>query len=484
MRDFNSRGLSLELRLLLLLLLLLLLAPLFQPSVGKTTATSTTDDLPHPRLTENRTAKILELLCRPPANIKRDKIYGLKLQFSRLAKDVTLAFVTTATGIPRRAEVPDIARVGFNGNWNSPSLSVLMPFTSKDFGEYFCSGQYKEQGSTGGTAVPYFNTTITVNGSLSQPHNKRNFEVRVTDAHEVRVTWSPSKESKRIQASVSSTLVDKDGKDIAAGRSLVTTNGSKTFVYTSSVLLEEFRKPNGDVGNFSMRLYVDSDMCDPYCRYSCHVPYKRCYGRDAHFCVCSGQKGQATDCNTRFYIVLALLLLLVTILLFSIVFLWRLFKTRKHENSKCWNFLIKRFSNKSLTRLAKYFAQLEQKLLSGVESENKPLWKKGPTSGSDTLPDWEMPDDASGQKTTPARSKQIAEPQSHTPPSEGIGPFHAEEKAETRSKGQILVSTLPTETSGDNNPMPDVSGLCAGRDCTPPSPPTSILVPWPTHPPR
>ena len=147
MRDLNFRGLSLELRLLLLL------APLFQPSVGKTTATSTTDDLPHPWLTANRAAKVLELVCRPPANIKWDEIYGLKLRFSRLAaRDVTLASVTTATGIPHREKVPDIASVSFNGNWNSPSLSVRMPFTSEDFGEYSCSGQYKEKGRTGGTA--------------------------------------------------------------------------------------------------------------------------------------------------------------------------------------------------------------------------------------------------------------------------------------------------------------------------------------------
>jgi len=288
MRDLNFRGLSLELRLLLLLLL----APLFQPSVGKTTATSTTDDLPHPWLTENRTAKVLKLVCRPPATIRWEKIYGLELRFSRLAyRNVTLALMTTAMEIPRRAEVPDIARVSFNGNWNSPSLSVLMHFTSEDFGEYSCSGQYKEQGSTGGAAFPYFNTNITVNGSLSQsPNTEHNFEVRVTDAHEVRVTWSPPKESKLIQASVSSTLVDKDGKDIAAGRSLVTTNGSKTFVYTSRVLLEEFQKPNSDVDNFSMRLYVDSDMCVAHCIYSCDVPYTACFGQGVQFCVCSGTR--------------------------------------------------------------------------------------------------------------------------------------------------------------------------------------------------
>ena len=407
MRDFNSRGLSLELRLLLLLLLLL--APLCQPSVGKTTATSATDDLPHPWLTENRTAKILELLCRPPATIKWDKIYGLKLRFSGLAaRDVTLASVTTATGIPRRAEVPDIARVGFNGNWNSPSLSVLMPFTSKDFGEYSCSGQYKEQGSTGGTAFPYFNTTFTVNGSLSQSHNEHHFEVRVIDAHEVRVTWSPPKESKLIQASVSSTLVDKYGKDITAGRSLVTTNGSKTFVYTSGVLLEEFRKPNGDVGKFSMRLYVDSDMCVPHCRYSCDVPYTACFGQDVQFCVCSGgqegQKGQGTDFKTGFYIVLALLLLLlilVTILVIVIAVFFNMVKTQKYKNCEC---LIKCLSNKSVASLAKYFRQLEQKRLNGVKNENKPLQKKGQTS----RPDGNAPE----QNPTQARSTRTDEPQS------------------------------------------------------------------------
>ena len=459
MRDLNFRGLSLELRLLLLLLL----APLFQPSVGKTTATSTTDDLPHPWLTENRTAKVLELLCRPPANIKWDKIYDLKLRFSPQSTEVTLASVTTATEFPSGVEVPDIARVSFNGNWDNPSLSVLMPFTSKDSGEYSCSGQYKEQGSTGGTAYPYFNTTITVNGLQSQPRKKHNFEVRLTDAHEVRVTWSPPKEPQSIQASVSSTLVDKDGKDLVAGRSLVTTNGAKTFVYTSRVLLEEFRKPNGDVDNFSMRLYVDSDMCDPYCRYSCHVPYKRCYGQDVQFCVCRGQEGQGTDCKTGFYIVLALLLLLVTSLVISIGVLYYLFKTRKYENCKCWKYLIKRLSNESVTRLAKYFKQLEEKRLSGVKSEDNPPQKNGRTSNSRGTRPEESPEDASE-----ARNTQIVEPQSSTPPSEGIGLSHAE--TVSRSSGQTIVALPPpAASSGDNNPTLDVFELCAGRDGSFPS---------------
>ena len=265
-----------------------------------------------------------------------------------------------------------------------------------------------------------------MNGSQSQPPNKHNFEVRLTDAHEVRVTWSPPKKSKLIQASVSSTLVDKDGKDIAAGQSLVTTDGSDTFVYTSRVLLEEFRKPNGDVGNFSLRLYVDSDMCVAHCRYSCDVPYTACFGQDVQFCVCSGgQEGQGTDFKTGFYIVLALLLLLlilVTILVIVIAVFFNMVKSRKYKNCEC---LIKRLSTESVTSLANYFRQLEQKHLNGVKNENKPLQKKGQTSRPDG--------DTSEQNPTPARSTQTDEPQS--PPSNSF--------------------KFPTASSGDN-PSNDV----------------------------
>ena len=403
--------------------------------------------------------------------------------------------MTTAMENPRREEVPDIARVSFNGNWNSPSLSVLMPFTSEVFGVYSCSGQYKERGSTGGTAFPYFNTNITVNGSQPQPPNKRNFEVRVTGAHEVRVTWSPPKESKLIQASVSSTLVDKDGKDIVAGRSLVTTNGSKTFVYTSKVLLEEFRKPNGDVGNFSMRLYVDSASCDPYCRYSCHVPYKRCYGRDAQFCVCSQEgvshnqdsvpestqstdlestterQGQdpvpestqstdlesTTECQdqdpvlgcTEFIAVLTLPILSV------IVYVLALFKTGKCQTCRT------NLNSGSVTSFADNVQPAEQNSRYRDNCE-------GPTSGRGTHPQ-ERPDDASEQNRPPAGSAQNDEPQSSTPPSKGIGPSHAEENAETRSNGQTTVALPhPAASSGDNNPTPndDESGAERGVSLT------------------
>ena len=474
MWELNFRGLGLALQLLLLLLLL---APLCQPSVGKTTATATTDGLPHPLLTADRDAKVLELVCRPPTSItiKSNKIYDLKLRFSRLARDfrfsrlardVTLASVTTAMEIPRRVEVPDNARVNFNGDWNSPSLSVLMPFTSEDFGEYSCSGQYQVQGSTGGTEFAHFNTNITVNGSQPPPRN--NFEVHVIDAHEVRVTWRSPKSSKFIQASVSSTFVDKDGKDTAAGRSLVTTNGSKTFVYTSKVLLEEFRKPNGDVGNFSMRLYVNSEMCGPYCRYSCDVPYTACFGQDVQFCVCS-QEGvshnqhsapestdlesttksqdqdpepESTDFKSAFIAMLILLIL-------SAIGNFVLFKTGKFQTCTCLG--------KSVAGPADNVQPAKQNSPDGDNRE-------GLTSGRGTHPQ-EGPNDASKQNPLPARSKQNDEPQSSTPPSEGIGPSHAEEKAETRSDGQAtVVLPPPTASSGDNNPTPNDDESGAERD--------------------
>ena len=433
MWDLNFRGLGLALQLLLL-------APLCQPSVGKTTATATTDDLPHPWLTENRTATVLELVCRPPTNIKMDKIYGLELRFSRLAyRNMTLALMTTAMEIPRRAEVPDIARVSFNGNWNSPSLSVLMHFTSEDFGEYSCSGQYKEQGSTGSTASPHFNTNITVNGSRSQSHNEHNFEVRVIDVHEVLVTWRAPKGSKFIQARVSRTSVVKEtGMELSASESLFTTSVEGSFVYNSKVtLLAKFQYPSQDGGNFSMRLYVKK-LHHPYCRYSCDVVYTGCYGRDVQFCVCSRRNQDSVPESTPYQGALIAVSVILLVIVLTVLVLYTLHKT-----------------GKSCACLNKFMASpADNDQLNSPNGDNR----EGQTSGSGTHPQ-ERPNDPSEQNRPPARSAQNDKPQSSTPPSEGIGPSHAEEKAKTRSNEQTTVaSPHPAASSGDNNPTPTDDG--------------------------
>ena len=178
-----------------------------------------------------------------------------------------------------------------------------MPITRTDLGTYYCAGEYGSRDSINDklskftTKFPVNESFVASQGQGSQPSIMDNFEASVINVHKIKVTWRPpssqgviwSEESQFIEASVSRTIVDKDGREMIAPQSLFTTSGSGSFVYDSGVVLSKFQRATPVINNYSITLYVESQLCHPHCRYSCNVPYKDCVGKDAQFCVCSRQ---------------------------------------------------------------------------------------------------------------------------------------------------------------------------------------------------
>ncbi|XP_070200660.1 uncharacterized protein [Littorina saxatilis] len=317
--------------------LILLLTLLTWTAVGAAAADST-GELPRPWLQLHTSAQVLQLVCKPPPEASEwDELHDLRLFVSlfHIRRSAwnrkSIANMTTAMTEPSvDKDLPKITHVSFEGDWErkTPSLTVLMPMTSQDYGEYYCTGEYSKSTSPGRTSN--FTTPFTVDEVLASGHSQQykesevnNFQVRVIDTHEVNVTWLPTN-SKFMEASISRTTVDNDGREISPAYSLFATSRSDHLIYKDSgVILASFSYPaQNRHANYSMTVYVERDACDPTCRYTCRVPDPRCTGEDAKLCNCQGtDEGTAASAGGVNGWMIAFIVFFIAALAFNVVIL-------------------------------------------------------------------------------------------------------------------------------------------------------------------
>ncbi|XP_070200669.1 uncharacterized protein [Littorina saxatilis] len=251
---------------------------------------------PKPSLTQHR-SRVLKLECQPPEDTTSwQDVYDIRVFVCLRAPHFdtcvnhTVANITSAMKKPRRGSVlPSIAKVTFSGSWmpaGSPTLTVETPFSSQNYGVYYCAAEYDSS-----EGIRKYSAGLSVDDSSDtrrSPLKRDRFEVQIFKAHAVNVTWRPPDDSEFLEGRVTRSFVDREGKVTTAPRSLfMATATNKDVVFDKAgVLLTQFQPPSSTGPNYTMSVYVDSQKCTPFCRYSCSVPYHACWGEDAHFCEC------------------------------------------------------------------------------------------------------------------------------------------------------------------------------------------------------